>query len=180
MNASAPKYCRWLLLACLLAVSGITPLRAENDHWLRYEPVSALWVVSSSARCSEFRVWVADSPEDFRRGLMFVRSLPEDSGMLFAMEEEREISMWMRNTYIPLDMLFMDRTGTIVTIHERTKPMTLDGRPSGTKVFAVLELPGGTVARLRIRIGDRVRHAHFGNRGCHDRTNSPERRRKDG
>ena len=99
---------------------------------------------------------------------MYVKDLPEDVGMLFGMDGEREISMWMRNTYIPLDIVFADSSGTIVRIHENAEPLSLDHISSGQAVLAVLELPGGTTRQHGIRPGDKLRQAHFGNSGCQD------------
>ncbi len=88
--------------------------------------------------------------------------------MLFAMQIERDISMWMRNTYIPLDILFADASGKIIKIHANAEPHSLDHIGSGQSVRAVLELPGGAAAARGIQVGDYVRHEHFGNSGCHD------------
>ena len=110
----------------------------------------------------EFRVWIADTPERQTQGLMFVRDLPASEGMLFINERPRLSGFWMRNTYIPLDMLFIDARGRIVTIHANTTPHSLETRSSPKPVRAVLELRGGEAARRGIRVGDRVAHAVFG------------------
>jgi len=119
---------------------------------------------NGSARHS-FRVWIADTGERQMQGLMFVRDLPADQGMLFVHDRPRVANMWMKNTFIPLDMLFIDARGRIVTIHENTTPHSLDTLSSGRPVLGVLELRGGEVARRGIRTGDRVVHAAFRNRG---------------
>ncbi len=165
-----------LSLLCLLAwpnTAGASD-RYDDDPlpagagWLKQQPLTPLAVVSQSARCWRFRVWVARSPEQFARGLMFVRRLAPDGGMLFALTEERDISMWMRNTYISLDILFANKDGRIVTIHQHAKPHSLNQIHSGQPVGAVLELPAGTVDARGITVGDYLRHHHFGNRGCQD------------
>lgn len=136
--------------------------------WLKAQPLSPLWIVSKSAKCWQFQTWVARTPEQFSRGLMFVKKLHDNGGMLFAMQNEREISMWMRNTFVSLDILFADITGTIISIHENATPLSLDHISSGGPAYAVLELPAGAAAERNISEGDRLRHAHFGNAGCQD------------
>jgi uncharacterized membrane protein (UPF0127 family) len=88
--------------------------------------------------------------------------MPKDHGMLFSWETEEVQSFWMRNTCIPLDMLFIARDGRIVNIAERTVPFSEAIIPSEGAVRAVLELNGGTAARLKIKPGDRVIHPVFG------------------
>ncbi|WP_029032187.1 DUF192 domain-containing protein [Salinarimonas rosea] len=108
-----------------------------------------------------FQVELAATDEDRRRGLMFRRSMPAEQGMLFDFERVAPVSMWMRNTYIPLDMLFIDAGGTIVRIAEDTEPLSERTIPSGQPVLSVLELNAGTARRLRIEAGDRVEHPLF-------------------
>lgn len=108
-----------------------------------------------------FRIEMADNPSERSQGLMYRRELAPDAGMLFDFDEQRPVAMWMKNTYIPLDMLFIRRNGTIVTIAENTVPFSLQSIPSGEPVSGVLEVNGGTVRRLGIRPGDRVYHEMF-------------------
>jgi uncharacterized membrane protein (UPF0127 family) len=108
-----------------------------------------------------FRVELADEPHERSRGLMFRKSLPEDGGMLFDNGEVKMMAMWMKNTFIPLDMIFISNEGRIVTIVENTTPFSTDTISSGLPVRAVLEVRGGTAARLGIRPGDRVEHPMF-------------------
>ena len=84
-----------------------------------------------------------------------------NSGMLFLHERESPQLMWMKNTLIPLDMLFIDQTGKITRIVERTIPRSLNTISSRGKVLAVLELRGGTVSKLGIKTGDKVKHSAF-------------------
>jgi uncharacterized membrane protein (UPF0127 family) len=105
---------------------------------------------------------VADTPERSQQGLMFLRWLPPDQGMLFPEDTPRVMHMWMKNTLIPLDMLFIDAKGRIIGIHERATPRSEDIITSPAPVKAVLELAGGACAQLGIRVGDQVRHALFG------------------
>ena len=94
---------------------------------------------------------------------MFRRELAPDAGMLFDFKEVEPVAMWMKDTYLPLDMLFIARDGRIVHIAERTVPFSLATISSGEPVLAVLELNSGTASRLKIKPGDRVIHPIFGN-----------------
>lgn len=115
-------------------------------------------VIEASGGPVRFQVEIADTPEERARGLMFRDALPPDAGMLFVYPHEQVISMWMRNTLIPLDMLFIGADGRVVNIRERAVPGSTETIPSAGPVRAVLELNGGTVARLKLKPGDRVRH----------------------
>ena len=105
-----------------------------------------------------FRVWLADTPERQAQGLMFVRSLPDLRGMLFAYPQPKPLSMWMKNTYIPLDMVFIDGHGRIAQVIEQTTPFSLDTISSKEPALAVLEITGGEAKRLGIKAGQRVTH----------------------
>lgn len=104
---------------------------------------------------------LADTDAKRMRGLMFRSSLPENEGMLFDFPVVKKIPMWMANTSIPLDMLFIDSRGYITEIVENTAPFSHDRIVSQKKSKAVLELNGGASERLGIREGDIVRHAIF-------------------
>lgn len=111
---------------------------------------------------ARFQVEVADEPQERARGLMFVEQMPTLSGMLFIYEGPQRATFWMRNTLIPLDMLFADPTGTITRVHPDAIPgdeTTIDG---GDGVLAVLEINGGLAARLGIDAGDVIQHPSFG------------------
>ena len=120
-----------------------------------------LRVVARSGAVHDFQVEVADTAQERQIGLMFRRILPPDHGMLFDYRHSRRVSMWMKNTLIPLDMLFIEADGTIESIRERAVPHSLESIPSEGRVQGVLELPGGTVERLGITPGDRVVHHIF-------------------
>ena len=94
-------------------------------------------------------------------GLMFRTSLADDTGMLFPSATPREANMWMRNTYIPLDMVFIRADGTIHRIEAMTEPLSEAIIPSNGEVLAVLELAGGAATRLGLKPGDHVRHRIF-------------------
>jgi uncharacterized protein len=106
---------------------------------------------------------LALSEPQMEQGLMFRRALAADAGMLFEYGKEHTITMWMKNTYIPLDMLFMDSNGKVVDYHERAVPLSLAVIESRVPARAVLEVNSGTVARLGIKVGDTVHHAFFNN-----------------
>jgi hypothetical protein len=101
-------------------------------------------------------VEVAATPESRARGLMWREELPAGQGMLFVFAEEEVQSFWMRNTLIPLDMLFIDSEGRIVGIVERAQPRTLTGRSVGVPGRYVLEVPGGWCQSKGIATGDTV------------------------
>ena len=109
----------------------------------------------------EFQVELALTPEQRSRGLMFRTELAEDEGMLFDFGTPRPVGMWMRNTYIPLDMLFIDADGRITRIEANAEPLSERTISSGGPVRAVLELPGGITEKLGIEPGDRVLHPLF-------------------
>jgi uncharacterized membrane protein (UPF0127 family) len=113
--------------------------------------------IHAADRSHRFSVELALTPADQARGLMYRQSLPGDAGMLFDYGlPPQPVSMWMKNTYIPLDMIFIDAEGRIARIAERTVPHSLATIESGGPVRAVLEVNGGTAARLGLRPGDRV------------------------
>jgi uncharacterized membrane protein (UPF0127 family) len=116
-------------------------------------PQSEVTVETAAGTQSTYRVWVADTEARQRQGLMFVRDLPADQGMLFIHPAPRPAAFWMKNTYIPLDMLFIGRGGRIVSIAENTTPLSTAIVDSGAPVLGVLELRGGESRRRGIRIG---------------------------
>ena len=104
---------------------------------------------------------IADTPAEKAQGLMFRTRLDDKSGMLFFYEAPQEITMWMRNTYIPLDMVFIRADGTVHRIESRTEPLSEDIIASRGNVTACLELAGGAAERLGLKPGDRVEHRYF-------------------
>lgn len=104
---------------------------------------------------------IADNDKSRAYGLMFRKNLAEKAGMLFIYPSKQIISLWMKNTYIPLDMLFIDQSGEIVHIHENATPLSLEAIPSPKPVLGVIEIGGGQASLLGIRQGDRVRHRLF-------------------
>ncbi|MDO9440090.1 MAG: DUF192 domain-containing protein [Beijerinckiaceae bacterium] len=117
--------------------------------------------ISTANGSHRFSVEVMRNDEQRARGLMHRRFMPADRGMLFDFKKEEHVSMWMKNTFIPLDMLFVDRTGKIVSIAENTEPLSERVIPSGGPVLAVLELNAGISRKLGIKAGDRLKHSLF-------------------
>jgi hypothetical protein len=103
-----------------------------------------------------FTIWIADTAARQEQGLMFVRDLPASQGMLFPLTKPRQMSMWMKNTYIELDMVFVGENGAIDQIIEHAKPLSLETLTSTKPVKAVLEIKGGEASRLGLKEGDRV------------------------
>lgn len=124
---------------------------------------NTLEIVSKSG-VHVFSVEVVANDADRAKGLMFRKELPEGRGMLFDFQRDQEIAMWMRNTYIPLDMIFIGGDGRIRRIAENTEPLSERIIPSGGPVRGVLEVIGGTARRLGIAPGDRVAHPIFSGR----------------
>jgi uncharacterized protein len=124
---------------------------------------NALTVMTSDGRRHEFKVELALTQPQQMRGLMNRTSLAPDAGMLFFFGPEAERAFWMKNTLIPLDILFLKKDGTIHHIHENATPNDVTQIPSQGPVSAVLEVKGGTVKRLEIRGGGTVHHLLFGN-----------------
>jgi uncharacterized protein len=108
-----------------------------------------------------FSVELATNDAERQKGLMFRKELPEGRGMLFDFQRDQDVSMWMRNTLIPLDMLFINADGSIRRIAENTEPLSERTIPSGGPVRGVLEVIGGTAKKLGIVAGDKVAHPVF-------------------
>jgi uncharacterized membrane protein (UPF0127 family) len=124
-------------------------------------PQSLLAVRTSAGAVINFKIWTADTPARDEQGLMFQRSMDLHEGMLFVFPKTERISMWMKNTYIPLDMLFMNPRGTIEYIVANTTPFSEAIISPNMPEYAVLELNGGASARLGIKVGDSVLHPSF-------------------
>lgn len=108
-----------------------------------------------------FAVELAITNAELERGLMFRKSLPEGQGMLFDFKVDQPVSFWMHNTYVPLDMIFINGRGRIAHIAENATPMSDKLIPSGYPVRAVLEVIAGTADKLGIAVGDQVTGSIF-------------------
>ena len=146
------------LVFCAFLVLLPSALRAE-EAMTKIEPLT----IATDGDATMFTVEIADTDATRERGLMFRQRLPEGRGMLFDFGEPRPVSMWMKNTYIPLDMLFIRPDGTIAYIAENTVPKSLDTIGISEPVKAVLEIPGGTAKKLDIHSGNVVYHRIFNN-----------------
>lgn len=124
-------------------------------------PVETVEILTAGGERYSFSAHVADTPAARARGLMYVTRLEADHGMLFDFESPRIVNMWMKNTPLSLDMLFIDSGGRIARIEAQTKPFSTRLVASGSEVRAVLELNAGTAERLGIAAGDRVVHRLF-------------------
>ncbi len=152
-----------LILAVLLAVLPLaTGVQAQSPGKLVGFDRDEITIETANGGRHVFDVEMALSPEQRAQGLMFRHSMAPTAGMLFVYERAEQRAMWMKNTLIPLDMLFIDQGGVIVRIQERTVPFSLQAITSGQAVTAVLELNAGTTSRLSIKPGDRVLHTAFG------------------
>lgn len=122
-----------------------------------------LTITSTGGRKHQFTVDLAVTPAQRERGLMFRKGMGRDAGMLFDFGESRPVMMWMKNTDLPLDMLFIGKNGSIHRIHHNAVPYAEDIISSNGSVMYVLELNGGTAAALGIHEGDRVSSRQIGN-----------------
>jgi uncharacterized protein len=161
--------------------AGLVPPRGQFDRrvfnatlaplWIAACLVMASWVSAAELQKLEivsqsgvhvFSVELATTDEQRERGLMFRKELSDGHGMLFDFETDRNVAMWMKNTLIPLDMIFIRSDGRIANMAESTELMSTRIIPSRGAVRAVLEVAGGTAKRLGIAVGDRVAHPMFG------------------
>ena len=137
------------------------PRQAHAHAHARTEPLD---IVTSTGKLARFQVEFVDTDPTRERGLMFRKSLAPDSGMLFDFKTSQEVSFWMKNTLIPLDMLFIDQSGKIVNIHRQATPLSETAIPSDGPIRGVLEIAGGRAQDLDILPGDHVRHRIFASR----------------
>lgn len=144
-----------VMSAAVYAQSG----QATSPAGMRVDPLT---IVKQDGLRETFSVEIAETPKTVQDGLMHRTEMARDAGMLFYFGSgEREVSFWMKNTLIPLDMLFIRADGTIANIHENAVPMSLQSVPSRAAVLAVLELNGGEATARGIQVGDRVDHPYF-------------------
>ena len=149
-------------IACLIltvpaAVHPVSAQTAARESVAETEPLS----IVTKAGPKRFEVEVMRDDAGRSRGLMFRRHMAADHGMLFDFERTEPVTMWMKNTYLPLDMVFIRPDGVVSRIAADTEPLSTAIIPSGSPVSAVLELNAGTAAKLGIQAGDRVEHPLF-------------------
>ena len=144
----------WAALAIVVFMSGMlaAPVRADGPETLQ--------IVTSSGT-HDFHIEIAKDDVSRAQGLMNRPFLPADRGMLFEFDREAPVSFWMKNTYIPLDMIFISRAGVVTNIVEKAEPLSERVIPSGPPCLGVLELNGGVAASIGLRIGYTVRYPFF-------------------
>jgi len=147
---------RALLMGFFLSLIAVAAVRAEAPMFRR-EPVT---VVTATGE-TEFSAEIAETDAQQEYGLMFRYTLPSDRGMLFDFGRVRKVAMWMKNTYIPLDMIFIRADGTVASVAESTVPHSLEVIASQEPVLAVLEVAAGTAKRIGLKPGDKVYHRIF-------------------
>ncbi|MEP2101579.1 MAG: DUF192 domain-containing protein [Parasphingorhabdus sp.] len=136
---------------------GKTPQSQSSENSLSEAGLKQIpLTVTSGVQTHAFTVELAKTSQEQARGLMFRTELAPDRGMIFPFTQERMASFWMKNTVIPLDIIFIRSNGTIESIAANTTPYSLEPVPSGEPVVAVLELAGGRAAELGISAGDKV------------------------
>lgn len=149
-----------LLLALAPALS--TSVMAQAARSVQQsEGLEQLTVVTDNGAKHAFQVEVARTDEHRARGLMFRKFMPQDRGMLFDFKVEQPVMMWMRNTYIPLDMVFIARDGRVINIAENTEPLSERTIASAAPAFAVLELNAGVAQKIGLKSGHRIEHPLF-------------------
>lgn len=149
---------RRALIVLLMAAPAFVAL-AQSDEPTKPQPElpkQPVVIVTRAGQRHSFNVEMASRPDQQITGLMFRTSVAPDGGMLFDWGSPRQSEMWMKNTLVPLDMVFIAADGTIDLIAENTVPQSLRVIPSHGPVLATLELAGGTTARLGITVGDKV------------------------
>ena len=149
-----------LVWACALALTVVSLVHAQSGPLedLSNFPRTSLEILHGKSKKDprQFEVWIADNAARQEQGLMFVRDLPAGQGMIFPLKKPRKMRMWMKNTYIELDIVFIGEKGAIDKIIEHAKPLDLTTLESDKDVTAVLELKGGVAADLGLKVGDRV------------------------
>ncbi len=157
-----------LVLTVLCTAFGpVYPALADKVHpdapEIKYLPRETITVETQGGQDYNFDVEMATQGPDLTRGLMYRNSLGSDAGMLFLFGDEAQRSFWMKDTFIPLDMLFIAADGTIRHIHHSAKPQDETRITSEREAMAVLEINGGLCGALGIKEGDRVIHSAFRN-----------------
>lgn len=145
-----------LLMFVLITSSFV--VKADNHAPQSFESweKDIIKISNSTGHFHKFEVYIADSNSKRKKGLMYIKGLPRNHGMLFKFDTPRVASMWMKNTYISLDLLFIDKNQTIIKIHNDAKPLNLKSIQSNIKVKWVLEINGGLAEELGINLGDQI------------------------
>jgi uncharacterized protein len=145
----------------LLIAAGAALAQSAPPEPLSAFPQSLLAIRTASGKVVNFKIWEADTPKREEQGMMFIREMDEHTGMLFMFPENKQVIMWMKNTYVSLDLLFLDAHGKIDYIAASATPQSEARIGPPTPEFAVLELKGGACEQFGINIGDKVLHRNF-------------------
>jgi uncharacterized protein len=148
---------------CAMFAGSAALAQTETPEPLSAFPQSLLAIRTAAGSVVNFKIWTADTPRREQQGLMFVRAMDEHAGMLFVFPGMQRPTMWMKNTYIPLDLLFINEHGRIEYIAAQATPLSLAVIESPKPALAVLELKGGASDLLGIKVGDSVMHSSFHN-----------------
>ncbi len=151
MRAIGVRLCAGLAFLAFLAAACVAAQGAEPD---------SLEIVTSTGRHS-FQIEIANNDATREHGLMDRRYMAADHGMLFEFDREAPVAFWMKNTYIPLDMIFIAPSGVVTRIVANAEPLSERVIPSGGPCIAVLELNGGIAASIGLKVGDKVHHPFF-------------------
>lgn len=151
------------VIACVPAGVVHAQWASDEPEPLSAFPQSLLAIRTAAGHVVNFKIWSADNPQREQQGLMFIRELDDHAGMIFEFADNPHPIMWMKNTYISLDLLFIDEHGRIVYIAARATPLSLSLIRSPQPARAVLELKGGACEEFGIHVGDTVVHTIFHN-----------------
>jgi len=159
------RFGRAILATLVIFVAGpsLAACKATPPAETLISPLEPLSIETAAGKTIRFQVEIADDDRERQNGLMYRKSLAPDRGMLFDFGQAGPRSFWMKNTYIPLDILYIDADGYIVSIAAMTEPLSEAPVPSRGPALGVLEIAGGRAGELGIRPGDRVRHRIFPN-----------------
>lgn len=152
MTAIAARFLATVAMLLFLCAALGAPVNASGLEPLR---------VVTATGAHDFQVEIAADDRAREIGLMNRRYMPPDHGMLFEFDDEAPQTFWMKNTYIPLDMIFISRSGIVTNVVANAEPLSETTIPSGGPCAAVLELNGGAAAKIGLKVGDRIKHAFF-------------------
>lgn len=148
------KFCRVIAVvySCFVAVAAGAAEQQCRDDTVK---------LRGDGKSARFSIELADEPAERAKGLMFVKSMPQSAGMLFVYPAPRPVNFWMKNTLIPLDMVFLDKKGVVQNVHANAVPHDQSPIFGGNNIMAVLEINGGLAARIGIAEGWQVKHPAF-------------------
>jgi len=148
------------VLALVITLAATQRLHAQSGPLedLSVFPRTSLQILHGKKKSDPrvFDVWIANTPARQEQGLMFVQDLPQGQGMFFPLKKPRKMAMWMKDTFVELDMLFIGENGAIDQIVEHARPLSTDYINSNKTLSAVLEIKGGEAQRLGLKVGDHI------------------------